>query len=101
MSSIYSEDDLIKLIQDFEKAISDKDLDKIIFINGIFSQLIKNDSFSDGFFIENSGEMKKLYSLIRDSEALVKSMKEELMLTQSSVSKKKKSSKKYNDIGKL
>ena len=86
---------------ELESAFQELDIDRICQVNDRITGLISQGGLSSEFIATHQQEVTELYRLIRESETLLNSVRAEIKTLQSDVSKKRKSSKKYTDVGKL
>ncbi|WP_425642705.1 hypothetical protein ACPUEK_06425 [Marinomonas gallaica] len=93
--------DLIELIPTFRQAVAEENLDAILYINDILTDVIKTDGISLEYLENHSSEFEELYELIRKSEDMIESLKKDVKEIQTELVKKRKISKKYSDVGKL
>lgn len=93
--------DLLTLKTELAVALHDLDIDRICQLNDQLTELINDNVITPEFINAHSQEVAELYRLVRESETLLNSVRAEIKDLQTNVSQKRKSSKKYIDVGKL
>ncbi len=101
MSIEYTQENLLKLIPSFHKAIEDRDVEALLAIDNYISELIRREALTKEFIVAHQGEFTELYECIRESETCIKKLKDDIKDEQSNLKKKVKISKRYLDIERL
>ena len=93
--------DIECLISNLRSALDSSNVDSILELNTLVTDAIRSGQLDQKIIADNPTSITELYRLIRESEALVASLKSEIKGQQIGMYKKRKLSRKYLDVGKL